>query len=124
MFGDALRELRKQRKMSQEELGKKIGATKQSISRYESGRVPDVETIMALAEALEVPFSTLIQDYDWNSAVIMEDETDRDFLMGTKTQKPITMPANKAELHRIIDRLSPDQTDILLTMVQGLVKKQ
>lgn len=123
MFGDILRELRKQKHLSQEELGKKIGTTKQTISRYESGRTPDIETIMQLAEALEVPFSTLVQGYDWSSAVLWEDATDRAAVEGMVVKRKVPMPENKVRLHEIVDRLTPEQADTLLAMMKGLVEK-
>lgn len=48
--------LRKQQNMSLEELGKKIGTSRQTIQRYESGEIKNIpyEKICALANALGV----------------------------------------------------------------------
>jgi transcriptional regulator with XRE-family HTH domain len=60
-FPSRLRELRKQRKLTQEQLGQKIDVTKVSISCYENGtRTPDMETLQRLADALEVSVDYLL----------------------------------------------------------------
>jgi transcriptional regulator with XRE-family HTH domain len=46
-FSSRLREIRA--KLSQEKFGKILGVTKVTISRYEAGRVPDVETLNRIA---------------------------------------------------------------------------
>lgn len=48
-----IRELRKEHKLSQTQLGKLIGVTKQAISNIETGKAqPDVKTARRLGEAL------------------------------------------------------------------------
>ena len=54
-FGKKLRALRKQKGLSLEELGKKIGSSKQVLSKYENAhRSPRISVVSALAEALDV----------------------------------------------------------------------
>ncbi len=51
MFKDNLLELRKLNNMSQEELADKIGVSRQTLSKYETGEsVPDVEKCRAIAD--------------------------------------------------------------------------
>ena len=53
--GKKIAELRKEKKITQEQLAEKIGVKKQNISRYESGRVePNIRTAKKLADALGV----------------------------------------------------------------------
>lgn len=53
--GERIRHIRKMKKMTQEELGKKIGYSKAGISFIETGqRDIDTETIFKLADALDV----------------------------------------------------------------------
>ena len=60
-FPARLREVRKQRKMTQEQLGKRVDVTKVSISCYENGsRMPDVETLEKIADALDVSVDYLL----------------------------------------------------------------
>lgn len=51
-----LRDARKFLRLSQEELGERIGVTRQAISQFERGdRSPDAETFAAIVDALEQP---------------------------------------------------------------------
>ena len=51
MFKDNLVELRKTFNMSQEELAEKIGVSRQTLSKYETGEsLPDIEKCRAIAE--------------------------------------------------------------------------
>lgn len=52
--GSRIRELRKEKGLTQEELGKLINVTKVSISCYENGtRIPNLETFIDLLEVLD-----------------------------------------------------------------------
>lgn len=56
-----LKELRKMHNMTQEELGRLVGATKSSISLYESGKQePNIEMIKRISEVLEATPDALI----------------------------------------------------------------
>lgn len=60
MFPDVLRSLRTNAGMSQEELGKKLGLAKSTISMYESGtREPNLEILEAIADTFNVDMNTL-----------------------------------------------------------------
>lgn len=61
MLGERLKSLRKERKLTQEELGRKVNVTKVSISGYENGnRSPDTETLQKLADFFEVTTDYLL----------------------------------------------------------------
>ena len=58
-----LRELRKEKNMTQEELAKLINSTKANISKYETGKVePNIETIRFFAEYFDVSIDYLLGD--------------------------------------------------------------
>lgn len=57
--GDKLKELRLNFNLTQAELGEMIGIGRDRICRYEKGEEPRYETLMRLAQALEVPASEL-----------------------------------------------------------------
>lgn len=60
-FGQILRELRNQRDVTGEELGKAISVSKNAISNWENNRrMPDNETIKAIAEYFEVSTDFLL----------------------------------------------------------------
>lgn len=64
MFKDNLIELRKCNNMSQEELASRIGITRQTLSKYETGEsVPDIEKCSAIAKALGISMDDLV-NYD------------------------------------------------------------
>ena len=60
-FGENLRKLRKERKLSMDALAEKAGTSKQVLSRYENGeRVPKISMVQKLADALGVSIGNLI----------------------------------------------------------------
>lgn len=70
-FGQRLKELRKDNRMTQEELGKIINVSKVSISGYENGtRSPDRETLVNIADYFNVSVDYLLdreKSPDWAS---------------------------------------------------------
>lgn len=61
MFGENLKTLRKQKGFSQEELAARLHVVRQTISKWEKNlSVPDADTLIRLAEILEVPVSELL----------------------------------------------------------------
>ena len=61
MFSENLTELRKLHNMSQEELAEKIGVSRQTLSKYETGEsLPDIEKCRLLAEVFGVSIDDLI----------------------------------------------------------------
>ncbi|MGE7094374.1 helix-turn-helix domain-containing protein [Lysinibacillus sp. NPDC048646] len=59
--GERLKQLRKEKNLTQAELGNKINVTKVSISGYESGnRSPDTDTLQRLADFFEVSTDYLL----------------------------------------------------------------
>ena len=61
MFADNLVELRKYHALSQEELAEKIGVSRQTLSKYETGEsLPDIEKCKALADVFGITVDDLI----------------------------------------------------------------
>lgn len=59
-FGEVLRELRKKKGLTQEQLGKKLGVSKAMINHYESGkRSPSYVMEEAIADFFSVSIDTL-----------------------------------------------------------------
>ena len=61
-IGQKIREARKAKSLTQEELGKIVGVQKSAIAKYESGRVVNIKrsTLQKLAAALDLRGSDLI----------------------------------------------------------------
>ncbi|MBQ5311869.1 MAG: helix-turn-helix transcriptional regulator [Oscillospiraceae bacterium] len=67
MFKDNLISLRKMKKLSQEELAYKIGVSRQTMSKWETGEsLPDIGNCIALADIFGVSLDDLVS-YDKNS---------------------------------------------------------
>ena len=61
MLNENLKNIRKTKGLSQEELAIKLNVVRQTVSKWEQGRsVPDAELLLALSEVLETPVSTLL----------------------------------------------------------------
>lgn len=62
-LNEQISQLRKERKMSQEELSESIGISRQAISKWETGQSnPDTENLIRLAEIFQVDVNTLIRE--------------------------------------------------------------
>ena len=67
-FADNLIELRKLNNLSQEDLAEKIGVSRQTLSKYETGEsLPDIEKCRLIADAFKVSMDDLIS-YDKNDS--------------------------------------------------------
>ncbi len=73
MLQENLKNLRKQKGYSQEELADRLGVVRQTISKWEKGQsVPDSEMLMKLADIFEVTVSQLL-----GSTIMEEHQPDR-----------------------------------------------
>ena len=61
MLSENIKNLRKAKGISQEELAVKLNVVRQTVSKWEQGlSVPDSDMLLALSEALETPVSALL----------------------------------------------------------------
>lgn len=61
MLKENIKEIRKSKGLSQEELSVKLNVVRQTISKWEKGlSVPDSEMLISLSQVLETPVSTLL----------------------------------------------------------------
>ncbi len=64
-FGEKLRILRKENKMSQEKLAERINVSRQAISKWEQGMsIPDTDNIVRLSKFFQVPIEFFLLDED------------------------------------------------------------
>ena len=62
-FGDNLKKLRKGRKLSQEELAEKVGVSRQSVSKWETGDAyPEMNNILELCKIFHCKINDLVND--------------------------------------------------------------
>ncbi len=62
-LSEQIKRIRKQRGLSQKELGQRIGVSQQVMTNYERGlREPNLETLLKIAGALDVSVEDLIKD--------------------------------------------------------------
>lgn len=66
ILGEKITELRKRSGLSQEQLGDRLGVSRQAVSKWEmSQAMPDIDRILAMSEYFEVPADFLLKDaYD------------------------------------------------------------
>ena len=62
MIGDRVREHRKRKGMSQEQLGAMIGFSQSKISKIENGDWDSLSDLRLIAKALEVPIEELVKE--------------------------------------------------------------
>ena len=62
-FGDKLINLRKKKGMSQEELGEKLGVTRQTVSKWELGQTtPEMDKLRDISILFDVSVNYLMND--------------------------------------------------------------
>lgn len=67
MLGERILKLRKQQRLSQEELGEKIGVTRQTISNWELGETsPNPEQLKLLSKTLNISIDELLDNDMYN----------------------------------------------------------
>jgi len=81
VLGERLKKLRKEKRITQEELGKKVNVTKVSISGYENGnRNPDTETLQKLADFFDVTTDYLLGRTDKPNSVNKDEDEFQKFI--------------------------------------------
>lgn len=69
-FSDRIRELRKTKGLSQEELAEKLGVSRQAISKWESAQsLPDIDKIVSLSDYFEVSTDYLLKGVEPLTAI-------------------------------------------------------
>lgn len=87
-FGKFICSLRKEKGLTQKELGERLNLTDKAISRWENGKsYPDIEMLELLAEELDVSINELITCKRIENQKEAEIETAKAFLVNEKTIK-------------------------------------
>jgi transcriptional regulator with XRE-family HTH domain len=100
-MSEHIKKLRKQKGLSQIELGDRIGVSQQVITNYERGiREPNIETLLKIAGALDVSIEKLIAD----KPIKPDEQTSR------ALQKRI----------ELVKKLPPEKQKAFMTLVDAL----
>ncbi len=87
-FGEKLKSLRKQAKMTQSDLAKKLNLTRQAIAKWESGAgLPDIDNVKKIASLFNVTIDEML-DYKLEDIDLKLDETTEE--LKEKSFKKIT----------------------------------
>lgn len=107
--GDRIKQLRIGLGMTQDELAKKAGTSKQNISRYEKNQLKDIpmSRIVAIAEALETTPATLLgyRGEDKKARQYIHDMIDK-------------MPDEYVGIIELLATMTPQQVEALSVLVQ------
>lgn len=69
-IADRIRELRKNKGLSQEELAEQLGVSRQAISKWESEQsVPDIEKIILISDYFEVSTDYVLKGIELSNAI-------------------------------------------------------
>ena len=114
-FGIMMREYRKRKKLSLDDLASMVNSSKQVLSRYERGeRTPKISAAQKIADALDVPLELLIgYEYHENpdEAAIIEAEMLRE-------EVPKTVEARV--LAKGMDKMPEEQRKAIVALMTGL----
>ena len=78
-FGEKIKALRKEKGLSQRQLGEKMGVKQQTIAQYEKATdQPKLSTVRKIAEALDVSISELVSDWRKYTPEEISADIDRD----------------------------------------------
>lgn len=67
-FAENLKRIRKEKNLSQEEVGEIMTVSRQSVSKYEQGKTyPEIEKLMLLSKEFNITIDGLISDYELNA---------------------------------------------------------
>lgn len=86
MIGKKIRELRKAKHITQEELGKAVGVSMQAVSKWECGGAPDIEVLPLIADYFQISLDALF-DRAWDSEEVLEKQLYYDLCRTNDTQK-------------------------------------
>ena len=120
MFKDNLIQMRKLRRLTQEDIAEKVGVTRQAVAKWESGEtIPDLEKCKMLAEVFGVSLDDLA-NFEPQENMGLEVPPKGKHLFGTVTvgdKGQIVIPAKARKLFHIS---AGDQLVVLGDETQGL----
>lgn len=113
MLGENIRRERKKLNLSQQDLGKKLGVNKQTVSNWENGyRIPPTETLNEIANTFNVSVDSLLDRDTSNIPIIVTEaipvpDIDKSLKKHVETAKEIA-------------KLDEDDRDFVIKMIKKL----
>lgn len=108
-FGNRLRKVREARNLSLRDLAQRVGIEYAQISRYERGQVlPNVETLIALSDALEVDVNVLLRGEATTNALHRD---------------PIEMDLPLLERFRDLQKLPKRDRDAIILLIDSVLAR-
>ena len=110
-FGTRLKELRKEAGLTQEGLGKEIGAEKNTVYRWETGEYwPSEENALLIAHYFNVPYAYLMGVTDDRTEKCLTDEEEAE-------QKAEQEKQDEEQMLQLYRMLSPEMQKMIRTTV-------
>ena len=110
-FGERLKELRDEAGLTQEELGKAIGARKNTVYRWETGEYrPSEENALLIAHYFKVPYAYLMGVTDDRTERILTDEEEAE-------KKAEREKQDEEQMLMLYRALSPEMQKMIRTNV-------
>ncbi|AJE12370.1 XRE family transcriptional regulator [Clostridium botulinum] len=82
MFGDRLRELREEKQLTQEELGKLLNVSRQAVSSYEKGEnEPTIDALVKIANIFNVSLDYLLGRTKERYNLNLKDKKNKELLL-------------------------------------------
>ena len=105
--GDRIKQLRKQKDLTQSDLAKEVDLTYIQIGRYETGKSnPSADVLQRLAKALE---------------------TTTDFLMNGSTDEVVSAQLSDMELlnqFKEVEKMTPEDKNLIKTFIDAFITKR
>lgn len=65
MLGEKIKNLRKEKNLTQEELAEEIGVSRQAVAKWETnGGMPDIENLKALSDYFDISIDDLVKEHE------------------------------------------------------------
>ena len=120
MFHDNLVQMRKMKRMTQEDIAEKLGVTRQAVAKWEAGEtVPDLDKCKILAEIFEVSLDDLA-NYEPDENMGLELPPKGKHIFGVVTVGDKGQIVIPAKARKIFDISPGDQLVVLGDERQGL----
>ena len=121
IFGETLRKLRHEHKLTQSQLGQAIGVSYSTISMYERGeREPDFETTEAIADYFNVSMDSLLGTSSKSRTFNMQTIIDNSHSVASREENVNTIKIAGRDGSYIERTLTDDQLDLIKKMIDQL----